>query len=70
MSTPNLITKAPPSQEMRRDGGLGEGEGQAVCKITPRPLDASVWRHDVFNLVALGIVNSMNLMYLLKGEGT
>jgi hypothetical protein len=29
----------------------------------------AIWRHDVFNLFALGILNSLNFRYMYYGEG-
>ena len=45
-----------------------EQSGDAKDALRERKLTAA-YRHDVFNLFALGLINSMNFWYLWSGEG-
>jgi hypothetical protein len=56
-------------------GEVAKYHGQGTDKVDKavqarKQQQAALFRHDLFNLVALAIVNSLNCWYLLYGRGT
>lgn len=66
-----LSTLEPPSSDGAPNGQANvAAHKQLAAPNNGAPTVANaVWRHDVFNLVALGLLNVMNAAYLYTGKG-